>query len=251
MNITLFISFTDIIKYWDSITQYIDPLNIIAWAIAGGLIGFFIVLITELILRKKILVKRRHWTLKYLSYLYMVFLPLFAGYCFTQWFAVHACERQLVKNIPLYMGSANSAFNKYLKDEVEKVVEERHLQLTGHEILDKGANLAVNTANKLTASVDESWETKLTAYAAKSGFVKDQIVDGLVEKLGEQLLMDKDLTQEVLDTKIQNLLEDGVLNTVVEKHIKNLSGGFKSNILLIFLIGIAIPTIEIIIGNYL
>lgn len=231
--------------------QYIDPLNIVAWAIAGGIIGFFIVLITELILRKKILVKRRHWTLKYLSYLYMVFLPLFAGYCFTQWFAVHACERQLVKNVPFYMGSANSAFNKYLKDEVEKVVEKRHLQLTGNEILDKGADLAINTASKLTASIDESWESKLTAYAAKSGFVKDQIVDGLVEKLGEQILMDKELTQEVLDIKVQNLLEDGVLNTVVEKHIKKLSGGLKSNILLIFLIGIAIPTIEIIIANYL
>lgn len=248
---TLFISFSEIFAYWDLITQYVNPVTIILWAIIGGVLGFLIMLITEIILRKKILVKRRHWTLKVLSYIYMVFLPLFAGYCFTQWFAVHACERELVKNIPTYLGDANFAFNKYLKDEVEKILEERHLQYTGHEVLDKGISLAANTVSEAIQSADNKLETQLTAYMAKTDFVKEQVADYIAEKIGEQLLMDKELTHELLDVKIQNLLDDGVLNIVVEKHIKSFTGGFKMNIVMLFLLVMALPAIEIIIANYL
>lgn len=248
---TLFISLSDIFTYWDTLTQYINPLKIIIWAITGGVIGFLIVLITEIILRKKILVKRRHWSLKVLSYVYMVFLPLFAGYCFTQWFAIHACERELVKNIPTYLGDTNSAFNKYLKHEVEKVVEARYLQLTGNEVLDKGVTLAGNMVSKAVETTDNKFETKISAYFAKTDFVKGHVTDYIAEKVGEKLMMDKELTREVLDVKIQNLLDDGVLNTVIEKHIKNITGGFKMNVLILFLAILAIPLTEIIIANYL
>lgn len=248
---TLFISFSDIFKYWDTLTQYVNPMTIVLWAVVGGVVGFFIVLIVEIILRKKILVNRRHWSLKVLSYIYMVFLPLFTGYCFTQWFAIHACEKELVKNIPTYLGDANSAFNKYLKAEVEKVVAERHLQLTGNEALDKGVSLATTTVSQYLKKADADLETKISAYLMNTDFVKGQVVDRIVEKLGEQLMMDKELTQAVLDVKIQNLLNDGVLNTVVEKQIKKLTGSFKMSALLTFLIGILIPIIEIIIANYL
>ncbi|MDU1889985.1 MAG: hypothetical protein E6767_04785 [Dysgonomonas sp.] len=248
---TLLFSVSDIFKYWDTITQYVNPITIVKQAVIGGFVGFLIVLITMIVLRKKILINRRHWSLKILSYVYMVFLPLFAGYCFTQWFGVHAIEKELVKNIPTYLGDANSAFNKYLKAEVEKVVAERHLKLTGHEVLDKGVDMAANTVSSLLQTADDKLETQLSAYLTKTNFVKDMAVNHIVEKLGEQLLMDKELTHAVLDVKIQNLLDDGVLNTVIEKHIKNITGGFKMNALLIFFIGLLIPAAEILLAHYL
>lgn len=255
---TIFISFSDIFKYWDTLTQYVNPMTILLWAIMGGIIGFIIMLITEIILRKKILIRRRHWSLKYLSYIYFVFLPLFTGFCFTQWFGLHGCEREMVKNIPTYLGDANSAFNKYLKDEVVKVLEERHLALTGHEALYKAADLAGNTVSSLAQEVQPS-DSGLTSKASnfiiskivENDFIKKQAVKYIVETLGEKVLLDKELTNEVLNVKIENLLENGVLNTVLEKHIRNLFGGFKMNVLLIFLIGLAIPAIEIFIAHKL
>lgn len=246
----LFISFPDIYTYWDTLTQYVNPLTIILWAITGGVIGFLIALITEIILRKKILVKRRHWTLKVLAYIYMVFLPLFPGYCFTQWFSIHGCERELIKNIPTYLGDANSAFNKYLKYEVEKAVEAKHLQLTGHQVLDKGISFAAGLVSEAIETTDNKLETKLSAYLAKTDFMKEQVTDYIIEKLGEQLMTDKALTHEILDVKIQNLLDDGVLNTIVEKQIKKFTGGFKTSVLLLFLAVLAIPVIEILLANY-
>ncbi|SBV95981.1 hypothetical protein [uncultured Dysgonomonas sp.] len=258
MSTQLSISFFDIFKYWDTITQYVNPLTIILWAITGGVIGFIIVLIAELILRKKILVRRRHWTLKWLSYLYMAFLPLFAGFCFTQWFALHSCEREIVKNIPTYLGEANSAFNKYLKDEVEKIIDKKHMQLTGHDVIDKTASYAGQTASSLLSEVqpsDSSITAKTSAFlmskVMETDFVKDQAVKYVEGALGEKVLNDKELTNDLLNVKIENILTDGVLNTIIEKKVKNIFGGFKLNILFMFILGLAVPIAEIILAHYL
>lgn len=252
-------SLTDIFKYWDTLTQYINPATVIISAIMGGVLGFIIFLIAEILLCKKILIRRRHWSLKYLSYLYMVFFPLFAGFCFTQWFAIHTCERELVKNIPIYLGDANSLFNTYLKDEVVKILDERHLQLTGHEAIDKAASVAGSTASGLLKSNISTTDTTLTAKAssyllskaAETEFIKNKAVEYVEEKMGSAVMMDKNTTTEILNVKIENILDDGVLNTILEKHIKNIFGGFKMNVLLIFLIGMAIPLAEIILAHYL
>lgn len=258
MSTQLSISFFDIFRYWDTITEYVNPLAIILWAITGGVIGFITVLIAELILRKKILIRRRHWTLQWLSYIYMVFLPLFAGFCFTQWFALHGCEREIVKNIPTYLGEANSAFNTYLRNEVEKIIDKRHIQLTGHDVIDKTASYASQTASTLLSeaqSADSSITAKASAFliskVMETDFVKDQAVKYVESALGEKVLNDKELTNDLLNVKIENILTDGVLNTIIEKKVKNIFGGLKLNIVFIFLLGLAIPIAEIILAHYL
>ncbi|WP_029904737.1 hypothetical protein [Prevotella sp. 10(H)] len=258
MKTLISFSFFDIFKYWDTLTQYINPLTIILWAVIGGIVGFIIVLITQIILRKKILVRRRHWTLKWLSYIYMVFFPLFAGFCFTQWFALHGCQREIVKNIPVYLGEANSAFNKYLKAEVEKVIDKRHMQLTGHDVIDKTASYATKVAGSLIASVepaDSSMTAKASAFLmgklVETDFVKDQAVKYVEDALGEKVLNDKELSNDLLNVKIDNILSDGVLNTIIEKKVSNIFGGLKMNVLLMFLLGILIPIAEIILAHYL
>ena len=244
-------SFTDIFKYWDTLTDYINPVWILVWAIVGGITGFLLFLILELVLRKKILVNRRHWSLKYLSYLYMVFFPLFGAFCFTQWFALHNCQTQMVKNIPTYLGTANSTFNTYLKDEVAKVVEERYLEMTGRDALSTTADVVTSTLSDYVKSTETDLGTKVSEMFLETEFIKEKAVSQLAEKVGEQLMMDKDMTQEMLDVKVSNILDDGVLNTVVEKHIRNIFGGMKLNIIIIFLVGILIPVCEILLAHYL
>lgn len=252
-------SFTDIIKYWDTLTQYINPATVILWGIMGGILGFIIFLIAEILLRKKILIRRRHWSLKYLAYLYMVFFPLFAGFCFTQWFALHRCQQELVNNIPTYLGDANSLFNTYLKDEVVKILDEKHLQLSGHEVIDKAATVAGSTVSSQIKETFSPTDTTLTAKAstfllskaAETEFIKNKAVEYVEEKLGSAVMMDKNTTTEVLNVKIENLLDNGILNTIIEKHIKNIFGGFKFQVLIILLIGLAIPVAEILLAHYL
>ena len=251
-------SIIDLFRYWNTLTQYINPVTIILWGIIGGIVGFALFVIVEAVLRKRILIRRRHWSLKYLAYAYMVFFPLLGGFCFSQWFALHRCQQELVKNIPVYLGDANSAFNTYLKDEVVKVIDQRHLQLSGHEIIGKAATMAGSTVSAQLKEISAT-DTTLTAKAssillskaAETEVVKNMAVSYVEKKLGEAVMMDENMTNDVLNVKVENILEDGVLNTLLEKYIKNIFGGLKMNVVLILLIGLAIPAAEIILAHYL
>jgi len=252
------LSFTDIIKYWDVITQYFNPFPIILWGAVGFIIGMLVMIVIQLILRKKILMKRRHWTLKALAYAYMFLLPLWAGYSVMQWSALHACERQIVRNIPTYLGDANSLFNVYLKDYATQVISERHLALTGNEIIDA----SMGAASGLIASTLESFSSEeddlkgqISSYVivkmAESNFFKDLLVDKIEGHIGTALLMDKDLTRDLLNVKISAMMDDGILNTILEKHVGELFGSFKMSVLITFLLVLLIPAIEIGIAHYM
>ncbi len=251
-------SFSDIFTYWDVLKDYINPIPIIWWGILGAVIGLIIMIVLLVILRKKILINRRHWSLKILAYAYLVFLPVWAGYSSMQWFALHQCERQIVRNVPTYLGETNSLLNVYVKEYVTGVISERYLKLTGHEILDKTVDYASKIMShtiKSTPIEEEGIKAKATHFIAakfiESDMAKNMLISEVEKKIGEPLLMDQKLTRQLLDVKIQNLLEDGILTTVVTKHVKKLFNGFKSNVLLIFLIVLIIPLAEIVVAHFL
>lgn len=259
MNLS-FLGF-EILKYWDVLIQYINPLVILLWAIIGGLTGVCLAIILLLALRKQVFVTRCHWTLKWLSYAYIIFFPLFIGFSFAQWSALHNCERQIIKKIPKYLGDTHVLYNTYLKAEVEKIVAEEILKQSGNELLEGAVSIAqsyVGTALK-SDSEDEiqaaSFKDKISEYIVQtfleSSYVRELIVSEVRNKVGKVLLMDEKLTKDFFDTEIQLLLDNGIINTVLEKHIKHLFGGFKTNVLLILLLGILIPAIEIFIACWL
>jgi len=256
----LFLGF-EILKYWDILINYINPLIILLWTIIGGLVGLLIAILLLFFLRKQVLVKRCHWTLKWLSYAYLIILPLFITFSFAQWFALHNCERQVIKNIPKYLGDTNALYNTYLKKEVEKIVCEEILKSSGNELLESAVGTAQSFVGGMlkSESTDElqaaSYKDKISAYLVQtfleSNYVRDMIISETRKQAGKVLLMDEQLTKDFFDVEIQKLLDSGIINTILEKHIKHLFSGFKMNILLILLLGLAIPAIEIIIANYL
>lgn len=251
----------EILKYWDMLIEYINPLIILLWAIIGGLVGLLFSIILLFLLRKQILVKRCHWTLKWLSYAYLFILPLFVAFSFTQWFALHNCERQIIHNIPKYLGDTNALYNAYLKSEVEKIVCEEILKSSSNELLESAVNSAQSFVGTIlkSDSINEiqatSYKDKISAYAVQtfleSGYVRNLIIAEVRKQAGKVLLMDEELTKDFFDVEIQKLLDSGIFNTILEKHVKNLIGGFKANVLLVLLLGLALPTVEIIIANCL
>lgn len=248
----------EIFKYWDILIQYINPLAILFWTIVGGSIGVLLTIVVLLLLRKQVFVTRCHWTLKWLSYAYIIFFPLFIGFSFAQWSALHNCERQIINNLPKYLGDTHALYNTYLKAEVEKIIAEEILKQSGNELLES----AVSTAQSFVGSAlksdskDEiqaaSYKDKISEYIVQtfleSSYVRNLVVSEARNKIGKVLLMDEKLTKDLFDTEIQQLIDNGIINTVLEKHVKHLTGGFKTNVLLILLLGILIPAIEIIIA---
>lgn len=256
----LFLGF-EILKYWDILIEYINPLVIFLWAIAGGLVGLLLAIILLLILRKQILVKRCHWTLKWLSYAYLVIIPLFISFSFAQWFALHNCEKQIINNIPKYLGDTNALYNTYLKAEVEKIVSEEILKSSSNELLEGAVGSAQTFVGSVlkNESTDETqaatYKDKISAYIVQtfleSKYVRNLIVSEARKQAGKILLMDEKLSDDFFDMEVQKLLDSGIINTILEKHIRHLIGGFKTNVLLLLLLGLAIPLTEIIIANYI
>lgn len=252
------LSFSDLIEYWDIITQYINPVKIILWGALGAIIGVLAMVILLIIFRKIILVKRSHVILKVLAYAYLILLPLWSGYSFMQWFALHGCEKEIVRNIPTFLGEGNNVFNLYVKEYVTQIISERHLQLTGNEIIDKTVDYAtkiVGSTFQSTPTEESDIKSKISDYFTskfiESSFAKSIIIDEIEKNIGKPLLMDKKLTRELLDVKIQDLLDSGVITTIVTKHVNKLFGGLKINVLILFLVVLLIPVIEISIAHYL
>ncbi len=251
-------SFSEIFSYWDILKEYINPVPILWWGILGAVGGFTVMVILLITFRKKVLINRRHRILKTLAYAYLLLLPLWAGYNAMQWFALHGCERQIVKNIPTYLGNTNSLFNLYAKEYITGIISERYLQLSSHEILDKTVGYTAKiVANTIKANPTEEKGLKvkvstfITAKFIESDMAKNIILNEVEKRIGEPLLMDRKLTRQLLDVKIQNLLDDGILNKVVTKHVEKLFDGFKSNVLVLFLLILIIPLAEITIAYYL
>lgn len=258
---TFFIFNFELLKYWDILIKYIHPLPIFLWAIIGGLTGILLSIALLYTLRTHVLIERRHFTLKWLSYSYWIILPLFIGFSFGQWAALHNCERQIIKNIPKYLGDANALYNTYLKIEVEKIICEDILKSSGNELLESAVGNAQSFIGKTLKSESNeeiqanSYKDKISAYLVQtfleSRYVRKLIVSEIRAKAGKALLMDKELAHDFFDVEIQKLLDNGLINTILEKHIKHLVGGFKMNVVLLLLLGIAIPLAEIIIANIL
>lgn len=251
-----FITLSDFFEYWTLFSGYVSVGTIFLWAFLGGLLGFVMILVAEIVWRKKITIKRRYKFLQYITYLYFIFFPLYAGFCFTQWFGLHAIEGQVVKNIPAILGETNLLFNEHLREKIEELVGKESLNFTVNSIVDTGLDSVSETIASFDGDVDtlslkEKSAILVTSQVVKSGVVKSQVKSQASSAVGEGLALNQSHVEELMSTEINSLLETGVVNVVVEKQIKSFFGGLKMQILLIFLLGMAIPIGEIVLAHYL
>ncbi len=251
-----FMTLSDFFEYWTLFSSYVSVGTIFLWAFLGGLLGFVLMLIVEIVWRKKITVKRRYKFLQYVTYLYFVFFPLYAGFCFTQWFGFHAIEGQVMKNIPAVLGETNLLFNEHLREKIEELIGEESLNYTVNSIVDNSLDSASKMIASLNGSIDtlglkEKGAILVTSQVVKSGVVKSQVKSQASSVVGEGLTLNQSHVEELMSTEISSLLETGVVNVVVEKKIKGIFGGLKMQALLFFLLGMAIPICEIILAHYL
>lgn len=253
------------LRYWELLCEYINPLKVLIWAVIGGLLGLIIGFVLMICLRKKIMIQRRYLLLRIISYTYWVAIPLLLGFCAMQWSALHNAERQVVKNIPKYLGETNTLFNTYLRAEVEKIVSEEIRQSNSNQLLER----AVSGVQKIAGAYLKDWEKNtegseseldktanvvssyLAATIMESSFVREKVVTEVRKKIGDALLMNEKLTYDLFEVEFQHFLDDGVVNTVLEKHVCNIFGGFKMNAWLLLLLGMLFPILEIGIANWL
>lgn len=248
-------SLTDLFYYWSLISSYVDIGSIVFWTLLGGFLGFVTVLILEIIFRKKILVRRRHKILKYIACLYFIFFPFWASFSFSQLFAFHSIKGQVINNIPVILGESNSLFNLFLTDYVEEHIGMDKLGFTTNEGVDAVVDL-VSDYNPLRAISDSA--SSLTRAAASvasdmitSEYLKGKSKDQIAEAVSSNLSLDRESVEELMDTKINQILETGAINSYAEIQVNSIFSSLMFQAVLIFLLGIAIPLGEIVLAHYL
>lgn len=240
---------SEISAYYKIFSEYTDTSTIILWGIIGALLGFTILLVAEIILRKKILVRRRFIALKVLAFVYMAFFPLFGAFCSAQWAATHTFERQAIRNIPKLADHASDLFGRHIKDAVISVVAEEHLEQSCIDLFGKGVDIAGKFVGEQLKFENPGLNGKLMALLAQTDYVKDKVVDKMVEGIAAKLPIHEDVVRRLLNTNFNNLMDDGIISSIIANYVKMITGGLKSNILLIFAIGMGIPLVEILIAN--
>ena len=268
LNMDLNFSFFDLIEYWDLVKQYINPLTVIAWSVVAGFLGFIITLIIQIILRKKILVQRRHWSLKVLAYIYMVFFPLFVGFSVSHWMFYHQIEAQLVDNMDTYCKSVDDLYQSKLKEEIFSQIEDKYLEKTGNDYINEGYSYILERFNnKAEGEAVESMTSEVLEGGLSIERMKDKVVSYLIgiylkdhleelveyaaQNVDEKVMLKEGVTMKILDTRIDEILDTGIFVGVVEAYIRDIFGSLKMKAIFIFLIGIVIPLIEIGIANHL
>ena len=256
LNNLSYISFSEITEYWNLFNSYVDLSTVLIWGLLGGLLGFAIMLILEIVFRKKILVKREYKILKYLAYLYFAFLPFWGSFCFSQWFALYAVEKEIAGNISTIMNGSDEIFNKYLREYVEQQIGEGKLKITTNEGVDASVDLIVSLTNSMRLSEDStsSKVNQLVSFVSnllKSDILKSETKNQIAEVISSNLGLEKDAVRDLMDTEIQSILDTGAVNTYVEAKLKSIFGGLRLQVFLIFLLGISIPLLEIILAHYL
>lgn len=252
MNTLLYIYISDLAYYWDLFSNYINMGSIFFWGFIGGIIGFSIIIILQILLRRKILVRRRYKILKYIAFLYFIFFPLFTGFCSSQWFTINTMEKQLIKNIPTILGESSTLFNKFLKEYMEENVGKENLDITANQGIENTIDYIMKSADSL--NIDTSKVSKAINKISnflQSEMIKDETKDKIADVISSNLSIDKDATKDLMNTKVNKILETGALNTFVEAKVKSIFDGFKLQLLIIFIIGMAIPISEIVLANYL
>ena len=244
-------SFAGLFSSLGVIREYIDPFPVILWAILGGIAGLVLIVVLLIVFRRKVFVRRRYFLLKLLPYCYALFLPLFGGFMFMQWFGLHKCQTQLTGNVPVYLGKTNEIFDKYLKEEVRKVVAEKYFDMTGREMLGKPLAVAGEALSGYMRSEEAGVGDKIAAWLVKTDYFREHVVDAISEKMAEALKTEKRLTDALLDVKMRDMLDKGALGAMIEGYIRQMFGSLKAQVLLVFLLVMVIPLAEIVVANLL
>ncbi len=246
-------------EYWDLLTQYTNPVKILSSAIIYAILAGISVILILIFLRKRILVKRKYRLLKVLAISYFFVLPLVAGFFGFKWGLVKGVrsdiKEHLIKN--------TQDLNLLLKNSITN--DSTYASLVGNTL--DSLNFSTNDVANALSIIYYTQYVRLLEETSKSQnslkknsasllymITKDYDVGNKTKKgiqriLNEQLKFDEDITQQAMNTKLNELFDNGLFSKILGIQIDKFLGKVQNNILLLFGIILLFPVVEIIIAN--
>ncbi len=251
-----------ILDYWEILKQYTNPFDIIKGTILYILIFFFVTLVLVFVFRKRILVKRQNAMLKYLSYAYFIVLPLLSGFFGFKYGMANAVEKDLIKHTDSYSTAIENSFladssgilKAVLSGDVNMakntpgISVNNSIDVLTYVIYDSyGATLekAAKANNTVTAKVAGLF-LKVTQSMVISKMVKKTLHNVISEKVG----LGEELSDKLMETKLNELIKNGIFKEIAIIQIKQVFGGIKKGVLIMLSLVFGACIIEIGIAHY-
>lgn len=255
MNISIY-------DYWEILTTYTNPIQIIGKTIFYILLFFIISLVLIFILRKVILVKRNNTILKYLSYSYFVLIPCVSGFLGFKYGLANAVQNDLKEHINAYTEQLNkqfvadSTFNVAMLLTGNSKLGDVAPHISSNELIDLLAEYFYKRygfALEATASSDKSVSGKI-AYLffkiTKNKGISFLMKKGIKKIIVDQIGIDEEMTTDLMNTKIDEIIKDGLLKKIVIVQIDKIFGSIKTSVLITLGIILLIIGVEIGYAHY-
>jgi len=252
----------NILDYWKIITTYTNPIHIATQTILYIVLFFFVALILVILLRKIILVKRVHLSLKYLSYCYLIGIPLLSGFFGFKYGLANAVQKDLKTHIDAYTQQMQQHFNSDSTFDItmilagNKNLSNASPHISTNEAIDLLSEYFYNRYGEVleqTSKKDGTVNGKISYLflkITKSKGIAFMIKKGIKNIVSEKVGLGEDVTADLLDTKIDELIKDGLLKKIVVVEIDKVFGSIKSGVLLTLGFILLLCGIEIGIANY-
>ncbi|MBC9909599.1 hypothetical protein [Chitinophaga varians] len=247
-----------IVTYFQLAGEFTNPYRFISGAVFSGLIAFATALILVLLLRRYILVPRSHKLLKVLAYVYMVALPLLAGFFGLKWGFFHSLRKDIREHTDVYAAHVPPVFSETALKAVDSLFggNARISSLSTHQVIDTAAVVVYNVyGSTLEQQLGATQGVKGKLASLLLQITKSKAIAGVMHKAIYHLLHDKlglteDASNEVVHTSLSKLMNGNLFVNIAVIQVDQFLKGLQRGILYTFLMILAVPLIEVSIAHY-
>ena len=253
--------FQTISEYWDLIREFTNPVKIMFSATGTAIVTFLVSVVLIILLRKLVLIKRQYIILKILGISYFALIPIISLFFGFKWGLVDGIHDDLKDHVCTYTKSLDKAYNQQVQSGIGAIFSgggtSHPIKISSNDIVDTIASVLYQNYESLLQQKfikDKSIEGNVAGIFLKLfkekgiSFAVKKGITTLVEK---RIGIDESVTNEVMETKINDLLKTGVLTKMIEVQLDNFFYSIKKGIILLFCMILLIPITEIGIAFWL
>lgn len=251
------------IEYYDVLAAYINPFKVVGNALLYGVLVALALLVLLIVFRKKVLIKRQHVVFKIIAWLYFLVVPALGAYFTFQWGIMHGIQTELKANfftqIEGLVTNTEDGWDTYIVKALttgldpEEVPE---IAISPDEAVELATEIvylhykteidsvmsAEGTTGQILTYINNLTDGGVISYGVKKA-IHSLLKDGLA--------IEEEVSAEIMATRIDELMEAGLMRRVFDVQVDRLFDPVKQSILLTFLMILLIPVIEIGIAIYL
>lgn len=245
-------------------SEFTNPFKIISGAVFVGILTAIIAIILVILLRKFMLVPRRHPILKYIAWTYFILLPVLAGFFGFKWGLFNSLRKDIKTHTSVYIEHIPASFDQntsrlitaYFISDSAGVNVAPMAKYTTNQLVDTAAEviyrqyyatLEHQAILKDKGNAVVGFIARLTKGKGVAFFMKRSIRKLLTEKGG----LDESVSEDLMGARIDEILRAGLFAKIILIRLDHFLQGVQKGILITFFLIIAIPLIEVLIAHYL